>query len=204
MKKNITHLFPLFIVLLLLLVPKAYALVNKDEARTKIGNPAEINASDCPIPNGYITCGSKFTPSTGGCGHCAGGYGASEWCTGPKAYESINYSIDVGGAWGQETFLPKVNGNTISWTRLAPWTGTDQEIQRYAGTDTVTNEQYYIQFHHTRIGSAPEGTRLSGEHASNICDGCGGINGPHVHIEFGSSSASGTKWLDAPLYFCKK
>lgn len=44
MKKNITHLLPLIIVLLLLLAPKAYALVNKDEARTKVGNPVSAAA----------------------------------------------------------------------------------------------------------------------------------------------------------------
>ena len=172
-------------------------------ARVRVGNPA-ILASSCPIPNGVVTCGSKFTAAQNGCGHCGAGYGASRWCTGPEAYEAINYSIDIGGAWGQETFLPMVKGNVVSWTRLSPITGTDQEIQRYAGTDTTTGEQYYIQFHHTIKGSAPEGTRLSGEHASNICNNCSGVSGPHVHIEFGSSGASGTQWLDAPLYFCQK
>lgn len=45
MRKNTRRLLSLFVVLLLFFAPNAYALVNKDEARTKIGNPVSSASS---------------------------------------------------------------------------------------------------------------------------------------------------------------
>lgn len=171
--------------------------------KTKIGNPKEIDATDCPIPQGNPTCGSSFTPLAS-CGHCGLNYGSSAWCEGPLAYESIKYAMDIGGGYGQTVYLPKIKGDTIDYTFLGEQSSGDQSIQRYAGTDKSTGEQYYIQFHHTQPGTATKGSSQSGAVAATICQNCNPGTGPHVHIEFGSGGASGTTWLDAPKYFCKK
>lgn len=171
---------------------------------TDVGTPI-ITSAICPIPNGIITCGSKNMP-IGGCGHCGVGYEAfMKNCT----YPGINYAMDIGGADNAPVILPSVNGKTISWTFVdqtnevrPPLLGASQAIQLYAGTNTETGEKYWIQFHHTNIGSGVPGTHLSGERGANICSG--GCNMGHVHVEFAKVDTSGNNvWVDAPTYFCK-
>ena len=203
--KKVIFCFVLCVALTVSLATVALALESNEGVRTKVGNP-NTNATGCPIPidQSIITCGSKNEPRSS-CGHCGLNYGDSEWCTGPKAYTSINYAMDVqypgqdAGNRGKPIYFPTIKGNTISWTHAGVISGDNQEIQKYNGTDTKTGEQYYIQFHHTTIGSGTKGTHDSGEIAATICEKCN-----HVHIEFGSSGPSGTSWLDAPLYFCQK
>ncbi len=171
---------------------------------TDVGTPITSSAI-CPISNGIITCGSKNVP-IGGCGHCGIGYEAyMKNCT----YPGIYYAMDIGGANDAPVILPSVNGKTISWTFVdqtneiyPPLLNAPQAIQQYAGTDVETGEKYWIQFHHTGIGSGVPGTHSSGERGANICSG--GCNMGHVHVEFAKIDTSGKNiWIDAPTYFCK-
>ncbi len=162
--------------------------------------PDSIDASSCPIPNASPSCGSKNVP-VNGCGHCGVGYGNY-----PCGYEGIQYAMDVPTGPLSPIYMPLVNGKEIRWTFSHQMVKNDgiTAIQYYGGTDDETQEQYWIQFHHTQPGSGA-GTISSGDRGANTCQtGCDTGTGPHVHIEFAKVDSSGNKiWQDAPNYFCR-
>lgn len=168
---------------------------------TLVGSPTESipnpgSGSDCPIPNGVVTCGSKFTP-VAGCGHCGLNYPAPQYCT----YDAINFAIDVAGEDFSPVYLPKINDHVIKWTFRRQTQGGTEPIQEYTGVDQQTQDQYFISLHHTASGSGNPGDHLSGEVGANICgNGCGKR---HVHVELGTGSPSGITWLDGPKYLCR-
>ena len=162
------------------------------------GSGGSINASSCPIPGGKITCGSENVPVSG-CGHCGIGYGGYT-CN----YPGIHYAMDIGASPLAPVYMPLVNGKSIKWTFSHQLLNDPlTAIQYYGGTDEETQEQYWIQFHHTKPGSGA-GTIHSGDQGAIICEiGCITGSGPHVHLEFAKISDSGEKlWQDAPNYFC--
>lgn len=193
----------LFITLMLIFASisqSAYAQFRTDSntVTTKVGNPQTQTIAACPIPGGNITCGSKNVP-VNGCGHCGIGYQAyMKGCT----YEGIYFAMDIAGNDLQNVILPSVDGKTIQWSFVSQ-TNSDgsQAIQRYSGTNITTGEKYWLQLHHTNPGSATKGIKPSGEVGAQICGN--GCNMKHVHVEFAKIDASGTKWQDAPSYFCK-
>lgn len=172
---------------------------------TVVGNPSIGTLAACPIPGAKINCGSKNVPING-CGHCGIGYeDYMSNCT----YEGINYAMDIDGADFTPVLLPSVEGKTVEWTFvdqtnavLVPAKGAPQAIQRYAGTNTVTGEKYWLQFHHSEPGSGNPGKHGSGTQGAKVCgDGC---NMHHIHVEFAKIDPSGKMvWQDAPNYFCK-
>lgn len=153
-------------------------------------------ATDCPIQNGQVLCGSQFTPINN-CGHCGLNYGPTQYCS----YLGTKYSIDISGKPLQQVTLPKVNGHLIQWDYIGAETGSTQAIIKYAGTDMETNKKYFLQIHHSEIGSGNPGTHLSGELGAKICSSC-----DHTHIQIGDGGTSQTNinWLDAAKMFCKK
>lgn len=153
-------------------------------------------ASDCPIPNGSVTCGSKNVP-VNNCGHCGVDYPRMDLCT----YDAIYYAMDIAGNDFDPIYLPKIRGNAIGWT-FSNQTFGAEATQQYTGLDQQTGDRYFIGFHHTQTGSGNPGTHLSGDVGARICGG--GCNERHTHVELGLVTASGTQWLDAPNYFCKK
>lgn len=174
---------------------------------TRVGNPPpspdnseSIDATSCPIPNGTITCGSKAVPVSS-CGHCGIGYEGY-----PCNYDSLKYAMDVGAHPLDPIYMPLVNGKKIRWTFSHQTVHTDgiTAIQYYGGIDDDTQEQYWIQFHHTKPGSGG-GTIFSGDRGATVCQsGCSTGSGPHVHIEFAKIDSAGNKlWQDAPSYFCR-
>jgi hypothetical protein len=205
MRKYLILIIPLLLVAFLSY--KAYA---QDHASniviTKIGTPptstnggSVTDPSSCPIPNGSITCGSERVP-VGGCGHCGVGYGDYS-CS----YEGIHYAMDVGAKPGDPVYMPLVDGKKIRWTFSHQQINDSlTAIQYYGGVDEDTQEQYWIQFHHTVPGSGG-GSLYSGDQGATVCaPGCSTGSGPHVHIEFAKISDSGTRvWQDAPNYFCR-
>lgn len=164
------------------------------------GNGGSINASSCPIPGGRITCGSRNVPIAG-CGHCGVGYGNY-----PCNYEGLNYAMDIAASPLDPVYMPLVNGKNIRWTFSHQLLNDSlTAIQYYGGIDEETQEQYWIQFHHTKPGSGG-GTIFSGDQGATICaPGCSTGSGPHVHVEFAKISDSGVKtWQDGPNYFCSQ
>jgi hypothetical protein len=151
----------------------------------------------CPVSGGrsQVTCGGKFSP-VNGCGHCGIGYEQyMSGCT--PGYEGINYALDIAAPAGAPIYLPTIENDTIQWTFLSQRITGGGAIQRYAGRNTKTQEQYFIQFHHTESGSGKPGTRLSGELAGQICLSCKYNNHVHVELENGNSS-----YLEASRYLC--
>lgn len=201
---------------LLIFALKAYAQDHSSNTViTKIGNPPvsssdeSIDATSCPIPSGVITCGSE-NAVVSGCGHCTADYiggdsGLRSMCSDPN-YPGIHYAMDVGAKPLDPIFMPLVNGKKIRWTFSHQAVDGDgiTAIQYYGGIDDDTQEQYWIQFHHTKPGSGG-GTIYSGDRGANVCQsGCKTGTGPHVHIEFAKIDNSGNKtWVDAPNYFCR-
>lgn len=155
------------------------------------------SATDCPIPNGQVLCGSQFTPING-CGHCGLNYGPTQYCS----YPGTKYSLDILGKPLQEIYLPKVGGNLVQWDYIGQEAGSTQAIIKYAGTDTETNKKYLLQIHHSEIGSGSPGTHLSGELGAKICSK--GCDHTHIQIGDGGSSTTNINWLDAAQMFCKK
>lgn len=175
---------------------------------TRIGNPPQtpdsIDATSCPIPNGVISCGSLGVP-VNDCGHCGIGY--EDW---PCNYHSLSYSMDVISPNGtgplDPIYMPLVNGQVIRWTFSHQTVHSDgiTAIQHYGGVNDNTQEQYWIQFHHTQPNS-DGGTVFSGDRGANLCQaGCKTGSGPHLHVEFAIVDSSGNRiWQDAPNYFCR-
>lgn len=161
--------------------------------------PVSIIAStiDCPIPNGKVLCGSQFTPING-CGHCGLNYGPTQYCS----YPGTKYSLDILGKPLQEIYLPKVDGHLVQWDYIGQEAGSYQAIIKYAGTDTETNKKYFLQIHHSEIGSGKAGSHLSGELGAKICSK--GCDHTHIQIGDGGSTPSNINWLDAAQMFCKK
>lgn len=161
-------------------------------------------ATDCPIPNGIVTCGSQATPING-CGHCGAGYpdlATKDYC----GFAGTKYSLDIGGQEFQSIFLPKIGGNIITWSYQGEEIGKTEAIQRYTGifSDGFALQTYYLQLHHTQPGSGNSSAKQSGDLGGKICgNGCGQ---GHVHIQIGSGgdNQNNTGWLDAAQYFCKK
>ncbi|MBU1032003.1 hypothetical protein KKE03_03750 [Patescibacteria group bacterium] len=165
-------------------------------------------ATDCPIPNGVITCGSQFTPiqtADGLCGHCGIGY--PKWATEAycKKYVGTQYGLDIEGVGGQAVYLPKINGNVINWKFRSEEPGETEAIQKYTGVFSGGSvyQTYYLQFHHTQTGSGNASAKQSGDPGGRICIGCGE---GHVHIQIGSGgdNQNNTQWLDAAQYFCRQ
>ncbi len=168
--------------------------------------PTPIIASSCPIPNGQITCGSITTPINN-CSHCGRGYeGDMKECS--PGYEAIKYAIDIatqGTKTGDAVYLPQIKGHNILWSFAGQSEGGSGFIQAYTGTDMITQEKYYLEFHHTLAGSgaSSERTHLSGDAGGNICGNLCGTK-PHLHLELGSGNArSSSNYLDAALYLCR-
>jgi len=157
--------------------------------------PINAGPLSCPVSGGrsQVTCGGKISP-VNGCGHCGIGY---EKYMGGCTYEGINHAMDIAGPAGAPIYLPTIGGDTIQWTFLSQAVTGGGAIQRYAGRNTKTQEQYFIQFHHTQFESGKPGTRSSGELAGQICLSCKNNNHVHVELENGSSS-----YLEASRYFC--
>ncbi len=205
MKKYIILIVPFFLISFL--TYKAYAVDHSSNiVVTKIGNPpissgggAVTDPSSCPIPGGQISCGSENIP-VGGCGHCGVGYG-NYTC----GYPGIHYAMDVGAKPGDPIFMPLVDGKNIRWTFSHQQLNDSlTAIQYYGGINEETQEQFWIQFHHTAPGSGG-GTLSSGDQGATICaTGCSTGTGPHVHIEFALINENGERiWQDAPNYFCR-
>ena len=155
--------------------------------------------SDCPIPNGVISCGSQFTPING-CGHCGIGYPARA-TTAYCSYPGTKFALDIASQPSQRVILPKVNGSVIQWVWMREEISGSSAIQAYAGTQVATGKKYYLQLHHTQPGSGNAGG-MSGEAGGVICaSGCDHV---HVQIGDGGSSQTNTSWLDAGQYFCRR
>lgn len=168
-------------------------------------------ASDCPIPNGTVTCGSLSSPVTIGgetCGHCDEAYKIKYGMTASCAqYPQTKYAIDIGGASLQEVKLPMVNGHKIKWFfNHEEAKSSIESLLGYGGEDTTDNTKYYLQLHHMAPGSnQPLNTiAYSGDIGGKICNGCS-PGGSHVHVEIGSGATTlgNASWLDAPQFFCK-
>lgn len=165
--------------------------------------PSPGIATDCPIPNGTVTCGSQFTPIND-CGHCGLNYppdAISAYCS----YPGTKYAIDIAGSDFQDILLPKINGNIVTWTYQGEEAGATQAIQKYTGSvSNGTYQTYYLQLHHTQPGSGNSGVHQSGNIGGKICGN--GCNEGHVHVQVGDGgdTPSSTGWLDAAQYFCKK
>ncbi len=191
----------LIILSLALLFPSiviAQQQSESNEVRTRVGNPT-TNASDCPVPGGPLSCGSRNHPR-GGCAH-----GSASYCSAyGGCYESLAYALDIGGAEGDPVYLPTIYGDVITWAWLSE-TPNDSRTSyiAYAGTNPETGEQYKIRFHHSLPGSGG-GTKQSGDIAVNMCiEPCSNGSGPHTHIEFWRINSNGSETpLEAPLYFC--
>lgn len=173
--------------------PYSYADEVKQGVEQCKAAPQVAEASDCPIPNGRIQCGSQFTPLNG-CGHCGVKYGGDfSNCT---KFEGTKYALDVDAAVSQPVYLPKVSGEVIQWDYRTPG-GT---IQKYAGTGVGSHKKYYLQLHHTRPGSSNPKGGLAGEIGAVIGTG---TNHLHIQIGEGGNNQADTKWLDAAQYFCR-
>lgn len=167
--------------------------------RPSTGGP--LAATDCPIDNGVITCGSLFTPINGPlglCAHCGVGYNA------PCNFPGTKYAIDIAGVDFTDVKLPKINNNIIKWTFFYEASrGSNEAIFGYAGEDPNTAGRYYLQLHHVAPGSQKNGTSYSGDIGAKIC-GNGCAKG-HVHVQLGTgaTSASTTTWIDVAQFFCR-
>jgi len=159
--------------------------------------------SSCPIVNAKVRCGSLATPING-CGHCGVGYEYKPG-EGTCIYVGTQYGIDI-GVDGKDLiplepiYLPKVDGNIVKWKHIrAESSDGQQEIQGYSGTDTVTQKKYYLQLHHTQVGSGNRNGELdSGTEGGKVWSG-----GNHVHVQIASGSdLDNNNWLDAAKYFC--
>ncbi|MBI4092222.1 MAG: hypothetical protein HY427_03400 [Candidatus Levybacteria bacterium] len=167
--------------------------------RPSTGGP--LAATDCPIDNGVITCGSLFTPINGPlglCAHCGIGYNA------PCNFLGTRYAIDIEGVDFTDVKLPKINNNIIRWIfSYQASRGPNEAIFGYAGEDPNTAGRYYLQLHHVAPGSQKTGTAYSGDIGAKIC-GNGCAKG-HVHVQLGTgaTSANTTTWADAAQFFCR-
>lgn len=155
----------------------------------------------CPIAGGTavnVTCGSFFTLRSG-CGHCRADAGYANYMRNCN-YEAINYAEDIGGAAGQDVFLPSINGGTVEWALINITPSSIGSIRYYSGVNTQTNEEYWIQFHHvdSDYGIA---RGISGNVGGRICTTQSSCN--HVHVEFSTVTPGGGRTpQDAPLFLC--
>jgi hypothetical protein len=103
-------------------------------------------------------------------------------------------------------YMPLINGQAVRWTFSHQLVKDDKitSIQYYGGINDKTQEQYWLQLHHTQPGSGG-GTIFSGDRGATLCQsGCSTGSGPHVHIEFALIDSNGNKiWQEAPNYFCR-
>lgn len=165
------------------------------------GIPAD--AASCPIPNGKIICGSHDHPSNN-CGHCGLNYPDAQGNCSP--YPGTAFAIDVGAGDFDHIYLPQIHNHVIKWNFVGEEIGrlTNEAIQKYTGTDQVTQEKYYLQLHHSQPGSGSPGAHMSGDLGGNVCgDGC---QERHTHVQLASGGNfpgnSNNGWLDSALYFC--
>lgn len=188
----------LFILIVLLILLPPFSGTGEGAPIPPGGNelvPINTGPLSCPVSGGrsQVTCGGKISP-VNGCGHCGIGYAQyMSGCT----YEGINHAMDIAASAGAPIYLPTIGGDTIQWTFLSQAVTGGGAIQRYAGRNTKTQEQYFIQFHHTQPGSGKAGARPSGELAGQVCLSCKNNNHVHVELENGGSS-----YLEASRYFC--
>ncbi len=167
--------------------------------------PGSFTGSICPIPNGNIICSSQYDSSYQGCHHCGVGYPA-ESQTAFCGYPGTRYAIDIGAPKGASVYLPTIAGNPINWTYLSEEVGTSGEaIEKYSGENVFTKEQFFLQLHHSAVGSGNPGTHQSGEVGARVCSfsDC-----DHTHVQIASGGVfptqiSGSQWLDASAYLCK-
>lgn len=200
MKKILILIISILLLQASIVFAQAQFRTDSNTVTTRIGNPPTEELA-CPIPKGVVTCGSKNVP-VNGCGHCGVGYEAyMSTCF----YEGIYYAMDIGGTPGQNIILPSVNGRILNWSFAGQSNvKNNQAVQQYEGTNTSTGDKYWIQFHHTTIGSGQTGNRSSGDIAAQICSNCISGSGAHVHVEFAKIETSGAfVWQDAPEYFCR-
>lgn len=182
---------------------------NSNMITTRVGSPHL--GTDCPIPHGVVTNGSRLVP-VNGYGHCDAAYVAQNpnLCpasvpggTGGPGMDGTPHAMDIAANPGDPVYLPKINDHTISWTFANGHRGSggNEEIQDYAGKDEQTGDQYYLTLHHTEYGSGASGTHSSGEIGARICQhGC--YYAPHVHVELSTVTSSGSHFVEAPSYFC--
>jgi len=160
-----------------------------------------ITSRDCPLKSSpRVICAgvhSKNPPTP--CQHCNASYLETKWRVYCGTGIGTEYGLDVRNANNDKTvYLPKVNGHAVNWQfHNHP---SKPSIQTYSGTDEVTQEKYWLQFHHTQTGSGRGGSSQNSAVGAQICTGA---DCDHLHIQLGSgSSKSGTQWFDAYDYFC--
>jgi hypothetical protein len=164
----------------------------------------------CPINNSAFV-GSLWT-KVGGYGHCDQKYNSF-----PALYDNCRggrdviwgtaFGIDIHGNYGENIFLPTIDGQTVQWyhydvtpSKVNP----GQAIHRY--TTTFGGEKISLQYHHSQVDSQPpvKTTIPSGSIGTLVCKNCS-LTPSHVHVQlkFGStvtgSNAQG--WVDAGKYF---
>lgn len=168
-------------------------------------------AGSCPIPNGQITCGTR-TSSRNNCNHCSEQYIHEDERNNPTRQPSMRelcqesygtpYALDIAASAGTPIYLPSLNGHIIEWEYKGEVLGSAMAIQKYIGTDIMSGEKYYIQFHHTVIGSGNPGFHSTEQlvRAGIVAD----IGANHIHVQLASgNAATGSNWLDTANYLCK-
>lgn len=152
----------------------------------------------CPIPGATVTCGSKFTPRYD-CGHCGLNYpDTTNSCSNPN-YIGINYAEDIGGNDLQPYVFPSIGGHNIDWTFSSQTSSSPGVTLNYSGIDPLTNDQYWLEYHHSDAGSNVSSGK-SGETAGRICgNGCGAR---HVHVELAKVGSSGRQYIDGGADIC--
>lgn len=205
--KKIFFLLILVVFLLSTFSGKAYAdlFTPSNKVVTRVGEGSSdiipISQTSCPIPGTRVTCGSAKTPRNN-CGHCGLNYGyAYKYC----GYAGNDHAIDMYGWAGTAIYLPSINGHVIQWTHVGTQDPDSmQQAQLYSGTDDVTGEIYWLEFHHTLPKSGNLGTHRSGELAGKVSNKClTDRSYCHTHMQIAFVNSSGKKeWIDAAKTFC--
>jgi hypothetical protein len=209
MKKLI---FLLVFIMLIMFASYVYAQGLQTESnpvQTQVGTVQNKNSpssgattATCPIVGARITCGSKFTSSSGGCGHCNASYGQEnirKYCN----YEGINYAADITipatNIQGKEVILPSINGESVTWKIYDKASSSIGSTIIYK-TNTKNGETYVIQFHHVATGSEVDRGQ-SGDVGARLCRT--GSECDHVHVEFYKQTPGlGRQYIDAAKTFC--
>ena len=161
----------------------------------------------CPISNGDTFVGSLWTP-VNNYGHCDARYTSipalNDNCRGGRAVIwGTAYGIDVHGNYGQQLYLPTINGQRVQWLHYDETPSAvspGQSIHRYK--TNFNGETLALQYHHGKVATLPPvGTSISsGTIGTMICTNCN-LNPSHVHIQIKlGSAASGQNshgWVDA-------
>lgn len=148
--------------------------------------------------NGYGHCDERYNANSVLYQNCRGGRDKI-WGTA--------FGIDVHGDYGQNLFLPSIDGKTVQWNHYNETpssTSPGQSIHRY--TTNYGGEKISLQYHHSQVSSQPPvgATIPSGSIGTLVCKNCS-LNPSHVHVQlkFGSTvtSSNSQGWVDAGKYF---